>query len=137
MARDLGFLIHETKKEYVTLPKATSRRLAEEVRNELHLDDLAIIDPASPPRIINFFNETIPNRASKQISRWKIAAPLVRDHAATLRKETGQLTQRLRSDQVRTLRQKARSRTPTPDWNSTGRWSLPDLEPWDPSSMGS
>jgi hypothetical protein len=128
MAKDLGFLIHQTHQEYVTLPKATSYALAEKVRNELHLDDLTVIDQASPPRIINFFNETIPNRASSQIPRWKIAAPLVLPHAAILRKETTQLTQPLRLDLVRILRQKTEAAYAAAGVEFDGGWSLPDLE---------
>lgn len=105
MAKDLGFLIHQTNAEYVTRPKTMDLRLAEEVRDGLHLDDLVIIDPRKPPRIVNFFAETIPNRAGAQTPRWKIAAPIIRDTAKQLRKESTQLTPQLRSEMIRTLRQ--------------------------------
>lgn len=129
MAKDLGFLIHQTKAEYVTRPKSMDRRLAEEVRDGLHLDDLEIIDPRRPPRIINFFAETIPNRAGVQIPRWKIAAPIVRDTAKQLRNESTQLTPQLRSDMIRTLRQDVGAECAKHGLEYDGGWSLPDLKP--------
>lgn len=128
MARDLGFLVHETRHEYVTVSKASGRPLAEQVRAGLHLDDLAVIDPERPPRIVGFFNRTIPELAARQAARWKIAAPLVLEHAADLRKETPQITQQLRSDKVRALRQAAEEAYADAGMDFDGSWSLPDRD---------
>jgi hypothetical protein len=128
MARDLGFLVHETRSEYVTVSKASARPLAEQVRTELHLDDLTVIDPQRPPRIVNFFNNTIPDRAIRQVPRWKIAAPLVLELAADLRKETAQLTPQIRSERVRLLRQAVEQAYADAGMDFDGGWSLPDRD---------
>lgn len=134
MARDLGFLVHETHREYVTVFRASARPLAEQVRTELHLDDLDIIDPEKPPRIVNFFQKTIPGRAPHQLPRWKIAAPLVLEFVADLRKETSQLTPQIRSDRVRRLRQAAEEAYAAADMDFDGSWSLPDREDVQPAA---
>jgi hypothetical protein len=47
------------------------------------LDDLAIINQASPPRIINFFNQTIPQPRQQADSALENSGTLVRDRPAT------------------------------------------------------
>jgi len=94
MARDLGFLIHATRREYVYLPKDMDLRLFNQVPAGLALTDLTLVDPESPPRIIEFFTTTLPARASKQKERWKIAAPYVLETAGQLRFESSKITHR-------------------------------------------
>lgn len=126
MARDLGFLIHPTTREYVYLTKSITERLLNEVRTGLALDDLVPVDPSSPPRIINFFTEVLPGRAAKQAERWKITAPLVLPIAEQLRRENAAITPEVRADALRNLRQQTIARLEAAGLECGGGWSLPD-----------
>lgn len=85
MAKDLGFIVHDTKRQYLTLPDKTEPRLLDEVRDELGLTDLNLVSATSQPRIIALFTETLPAQARRVAQRWEqIGAPLL-DHYNTLR----------------------------------------------------
>ena len=124
MARDLGFLIHPTDREFVYLTKSITDRLLNEVRSTLALGDLVPVNPASPPRIINFFTYVLPGRAAKQAERWKIAAPLVLTTAEQLRKESA--APGVRADALRDLRQRTVAQLTAAGLACGGGWSLPD-----------
>lgn len=126
MARDLGFLIHPTEREYVYLTKSITDRLLNDVRSGLGLTDLTRVEPSSPPRIIQFFTETLPNRAAKQAERWKITAPVTLPVAELLRKEGAELTPQIRADTLRLLRQKTTPLLEAAGLECGGGWSLPD-----------
>lgn len=126
MAKDLGFLVHETGRQYTRLPKGTTPAHVEVLRTELGLTDLTIVNDKTP-LIRSFFEQTLPNRALATAARWKATAAYVLPYAEQLRVEGPDSTQR--TDLIRELRQEA-------DWvldsagfkkNNLG-WSLPDLE---------
>ncbi|OYN89552.1 hypothetical protein CGZ91_11775 [Parenemella sanctibonifatiensis] len=125
MARDLGFLIHPTEREYVYLDKTITPRLLDEVRNELALDDLTPVDPAKPPQIIQFFQETLKNRATTQAARWRLVAPLVLPIANQLRKEST-APPAYRAEAIRSLRAQTIPLLEGAGFECGGGWSLPD-----------
>lgn len=133
MARDLGWLIHQTHVQYLLPPKVSSRSLAEEARAELGLNDLLFIDPRNPPRIVKFFEETIPARSSGAALRWKITAPLIREFSAELRQEKAELTSVVRLDKIRELRQRTEAECVKHGLSFEGNWSLPDRT--DPATL--
>lgn len=87
MAKDLGFRVVQTKRQFVTLPDKTDRRYLTELHDELALKDLTPIN-GETPRIIDFFKSVLPNEAAAAAQRWRIMAPLVGPFAEQLRKET-------------------------------------------------
>jgi hypothetical protein len=87
MAKDLGFLALQTKRQFLTLPEKTDKRYLAEVQDEIALRDLTPIN-GDLPRIIEFFQKVLPDQAAATAARWKIMAPIVLPYAEQLRKKT-------------------------------------------------
>ena len=85
MAKDLGFIVHDTRKQYLTLPDKTDPRLLEEVRAGLALDDLQLVSSASQPRIHNLFLEVLPAQARAVAERWVQTGSTLLKHYQTMR----------------------------------------------------
>lgn len=132
MARDLGFLIHPTEREFVFLDKSMTLRLLSEVRTELALTDLQAVDRDKPPQIIQFFQDTLKNRAAGQAARWKIVAELILPVAQALRKESPGPN---RAEAIRVLRQQAIPLLEDAGFECGGGWSLPDSTDTDPDEI--
>jgi hypothetical protein len=105
MAKDLGFIVHDTKAQYLTLPDKTPLRYLEEVRDELALHDLKLVSPDSQPRIGNLFTQTLPAQARPVATRWSQVGVHLLDHYKNLRDE--RLKQWERSDALTALRTEA------------------------------
>ena len=72
MARDLGFLVHDTKAQYLTLPKDADEPYLEQVRTELAARDLKRVTPTRIPRIIDLFERILPAQAHRFAARWAV-----------------------------------------------------------------
>ncbi|SNY58373.1 hypothetical protein SAMN05421748_11979 [Paractinoplanes atraurantiacus] len=88
MAKDLGFHVAETRRQFLTLPPKTETRLLDEIRTELALHDLTLITPASRPRIEAVFQERLPKLGPATAERWALAGSTLTPYYAALRKET-------------------------------------------------
>jgi hypothetical protein len=87
MARDLGFIVHDARRQYLTLPEKTDERLLQEVRDELHLVDLDLVSATKQPRIGKLFIETLPAQAANVAARWTAVGSTLADHFKPLRNE--------------------------------------------------
>ena len=87
MAKDLGFLVHATRAQYLS-PKKTTISLVEEVRIELGLADLRVVTRDSAPRIINLFAETVPASGPATAKRWAAVGARLLPHFQALRPNT-------------------------------------------------
>lgn len=129
MAKDLGFLLHTTRRQFATLPHKMTGKLFEELRTDLSLADLTLVSEDSLPSIQQFFRETIIKQAARAAPRWAAAAATVAPYAGKLRTENVPPGDRL--ELVRELRQEL-------EWemHKAGftepllSWSLPDQEEW-------
>jgi hypothetical protein len=127
MARDLGFIVHDTRLQYLTLPDKTAVRLLEEVRDELGLADLRLVSRDSQPRIINLFTETLPAQARTVAARWRDVGAILLQRYAMLRKES--LTPWDRTHEVGKLRTEAEEALDlagVPDKERILVWALED-----------
>jgi hypothetical protein len=131
MAKDLGFLVHATQAQYLTLPKKTPMSHVDEVRRELALNDLRVVTRETPPRIINLFASTVPKEGMKTARRWSSVGSRLLSHYQALRPVTIDAPARnaalaaLRSDAEAVL---ARASVPDPIL----AWALGDeVEPSD------
>lgn len=125
MAKDLGFLVHATNRQYTTLPKGSKPIQLDQIRNELGLLDLTLVNDKTP-LIRQFLRETLPGRAEATAQRWKLTAPHVQPYADALRVEGPSSTERL--DLVRELRQVMEEVFADAGINPGDMaWSLPDL----------
>ena len=88
MAKDIGFLALGTRRQFLTLPPKTDPKLLDEVKTELALRDLTPISSTRTPRIVGFFETTLPVQAAKTAARWQLTAPVVGKWADQLRRET-------------------------------------------------
>ena len=86
MAKDLGFLVHAAKRQFLTLPPKTELRYLDEIRTELGFTDLTVATAAEPKRIENLFTDTLPKTARTTASRWATVGSTLTEHYATLRK---------------------------------------------------
>jgi len=103
MAKDLGFLLHTTRRQFATLPNKMPARLFTELHTGLGLTDLTLVTDESRPSIQQFFRETIIKQAVRSAGRWAAAAETVAPYATKLRTENVPPGDRL--DLVRELRQ--------------------------------
>jgi hypothetical protein len=87
MAKDLGFFVWETKRQFMTMPDKTDPRLLDEVKTELALDDLTIVSAGSRPRIIHPLTESLPRMARESARRWAAVGAQLLDDYKTLRNE--------------------------------------------------
>lgn len=89
MAKDLGFLVHTTGRQFITPPKAKdmSPKHIEEVRDVLRLRDLTLVTDDETPTIRAFFERTIGKEGPDAASRWQLLAPTVAPYADRLRTE--------------------------------------------------
>lgn len=85
MAKDLGFLVHATRAQYLTLPKKTTTSLVDEVRVELGLADLRVVTRDSAPRIVNLFSQTVPASGPATAKRWAAVGAGLLEHYEALR----------------------------------------------------
>uniref|UniRef100_UPI003F495642 hypothetical protein n=1 Tax=Amycolatopsis sp. CA-082387 TaxID=3239918 RepID=UPI003F495642 len=74
MAKDLGFRVLQTRRQFFTLPDKTNPRYLTEVQEELGFDLHAI--NGAMPNIIDFFKSTLPKESAAAAQRWKLMAPL-------------------------------------------------------------
>jgi hypothetical protein len=88
MAKDLGFLVHQARRQFLTLPPKTDARLLDQIKDELALSDLTLIPAESRPRIENLFTDTLPKQAPAAAKRWAAVGSQFIEDYATLRKET-------------------------------------------------
>ncbi|RSD26415.1 hypothetical protein [Amycolatopsis eburnea] len=86
MAKDLGFRVQQTRRQFFTLPDKTDRRYLTEVQEELGFDLHPI--NGEMPKIIDFFKGVLPKEAATAAQRWKLMAPLVKSYSEELRKDT-------------------------------------------------
>lgn len=86
MAKDLGFRVLQTRRQFFTLPDKTDLKYLTEVQNELGLDLHPI--NGTMPNIIDFFQSTLPKESAAAARRWHLMAPIVRHFSAELRKDT-------------------------------------------------
>jgi hypothetical protein len=86
MAKDLGFRVLQTRRQFFTLPDKTDPRYLTEVQEELGFDLHAI--NGAMPNIIDFFRSTLPKESAVAAQRWKLMAPVVLRFSAELRKDT-------------------------------------------------
>ncbi|MGH8773909.1 MAG: hypothetical protein ACRDWI_01635 [Jiangellaceae bacterium] len=127
MAKDLGFLVHETKRQFTTLIKGITGRHLQEIRDELFLRDLTLVTKTQMPLIREFFERTVLKTAHTAAHRWSAAAPVVSVYAAKLRvDDVGSAT---RQEIIRDLRQHLEQVMPLAGFDEPFlSWSLPDLE---------
>ncbi|KXK59262.1 hypothetical protein AWW66_25265 [Micromonospora rosaria] len=85
MAKDLGFLVHQTRRQFVTLPPKTEPRMLEELRNELALTDLTLVSREHPKRIEGLFTTTLPKQSRLAAARWKAVGSTLVKYYAELR----------------------------------------------------
>src|SRR5690606_8031620 len=85
--KDLGFLVHATRHQYMTLPKKTPEEHVEQLRNELGLADLTLIRTDKPARINNLFASIIPKQAAATAARWAAVGSQLGEHFDQLRRE--------------------------------------------------
>lgn len=87
MAKDLGFIVHDARAQFLTLPDKTDIRMLDEVRTELALADLKLVSATSQPRIVNLFAETLPAQARSVAARWAEVGSTLLEHYRTMRNE--------------------------------------------------
>jgi hypothetical protein len=87
MAKDLGFLVHQARRQFLTLPPKTEVRLLDEVRNEMALLDLTLVTTESRPRISSLFKDLLPSAAVATALRWATVGSRLLPHYAILRKD--------------------------------------------------
>ncbi len=131
MAKDLGFRVHETRRQFTTLPKAMTPRLFDEVRRELQLTDLTALLPDRPlPTIQEFFERTLPKVAADATARWALTASVVAPYADALRVDD--VTPAERYELVRDLRRSLTDELAHQGALGLGEelasWSLPDRD---------
>lgn len=126
MAKDLGFLVHTAERQFTSLPRGITHRLFEEVRTGLGLTDLTAVSSTQQPRIIQFFEETVPNRAHLQATRWAVTASTVLAYSERLRDPAPSPTER--ADAIRALRQAVQVTLPAAGFTGDFGWSLPDRD---------
>jgi hypothetical protein len=105
MAKDLGFLVHAAKAQFLTLPKNTTEQHVEQLRGELGLTDLKLVTATNPPRIVNLFVATIPKQAVATALRWADVGSQLAPHFDRLRREN--LSDSDRSEALAKLRDEA------------------------------
>jgi hypothetical protein len=88
MAKDLGFMVHQAKRQFLTMPPKTGTEKLEEVRLELGLRDLTLVTADSQPRIISLFRDLLPKEAAATAARWALVGSELVDHYEELRKDT-------------------------------------------------
>jgi len=131
MAKDLGFRVHATNRQFTMLPKAMTPRLFDQVKNELQLTDLTALYPDRPlPTIQEFFQRTLPKVATDAANRWALTAPVVATYADELR--LADVTPAERYDLVRDLRRdltdELTDRGALAPGEELASWSLPELD---------
>lgn len=104
MAKDLGFLVHQTKAQFFTMPKGTTDKQIQDVRTELALTDLKIVSPTTQPRIGLLFASTIPKTAGATAVRWAAVGQQLQHHYALLRQN---ITHDQRNEALADLRTEA------------------------------
>ncbi|MEU4673912.1 hypothetical protein AB0F91_39655 [Amycolatopsis sp. NPDC023774] len=124
MAKDLGFRVQETRRQFFTLPDKTEKRYLAEVQDELALDLTPI--NGDMPNIIEFFKGVLPKQAAAAAARWKIMAPTVLDYAAQLRKNT--LDDPTRTQLVAELHIEVDAILTTHRLGEPATWALPPIE---------
>lgn len=105
MAKDLGFLVHAARAQYLTLPKKTTELHVEQLRAELGLTDLKLVTAESPPRIGKLFETTIPKAGADTAARWAAVGSRLGHHFDKLRLDT--ITDTDRSAELAALRDEA------------------------------
>ncbi len=129
MAKDLGFLVHQTRRQFVSLPAKMTAQLFNEVRTELGLTDLTLVTNASRPRIQEFFKQTIVKQAKKAAPRWAVSAQVIAEYSNELRTEGMGSGDRLLL--IRDLRQEMEYQLERAGFTEPLlTWSLPDEEEW-------
>jgi len=102
MAADLGFRVWATQRQYVLATRDIDERKIQELRTELGLVDLTVVDRGSPPRIEKFLVESLPKQARKAADDWAVYAETIAPYAEELRKDV--LTPQERQQLVDQLR---------------------------------
>ncbi|OJF14528.1 hypothetical protein [Couchioplanes caeruleus] len=87
MAKDLGFLVHAAKRQFLTLPPKTDPRYLDEIKVGLGFTDLTVATTAEPKRIANLFTDTLPKTARTSAARWATVGSTLTEHYAILRKK--------------------------------------------------
>lgn len=87
MAKDLGFLVHQTRRQFLTLPPKTDPRLLDELRNELALTDLTLVSRDQPKRIEQLFTNILPKQSQPTALRWKAVGATLLTHYTELRNQ--------------------------------------------------
>jgi hypothetical protein len=87
MAKDLGFHVHQARRQFLTLPPKTDDRLLEEIKDELALRDLTLVSSTSRPRIEAVFTTTLPKHGPDIATRWAAVGSTLTDSYALLRSE--------------------------------------------------
>lgn len=105
MAKDLGFLVHATRRHFMTLPKAMELRHVEQIREELGLADLRVLTPDTTHRIIDMFRSTVPRQAHATAARWASVGRHLAPHYTALRSEA--ISERQRTELLEVLRTEA------------------------------
>jgi len=128
MAKDLGFRVWATNRQFTTLPREMDQRRYDEVRTELRPTDLTLVPATGPPPTIQqFFRETIVAAAPLAAPRWAAAASTVLPYAQQLRSDD--VASADRQHLVRELRQELEGVMPAAGFDREFlSWSLPDLE---------
>lgn len=87
MAQDLGFRISTTHDQFVFTSKDIPADKIEEIRDELALSYLKVVDRKAPPRIVDFFMKILPNSAISAAGNWGLYAPIIAPFADALRRD--------------------------------------------------
>jgi hypothetical protein len=87
MAKDLGFHVHQTRRQFLTLPPKTDVKYLEQIKDELALRDLTLVSTTSRPRIETVFTTTLPKHGSNIATRWAAVGSTLTTYYAQLRSE--------------------------------------------------
>jgi hypothetical protein len=87
MAKDLGFHVHQARRQFLTLPPKTDIRYLEELKAELALRDLTLVSATSRPRIEEVFTTTLPKHGPNIAPRWATVGATLASLYAELRSD--------------------------------------------------
>jgi hypothetical protein len=102
MAKDLGFLVHASRRHFLNLDKGTTEQTISALQNELGLADLTADSDETANHIIGLFDSTVPKQARATAIRWATVGSQLGAHFANLRDE--KITEAERSTHLTALR---------------------------------
>lgn len=135
MAKDLGFLVHASRKHFLNLQKGITEATISALRTELGLDDLTIDSDTAAHHIVGLFSSTLPGQATAVAKRWATVGSLLGTHFANLRDEKTSEADRtahlaaLRTDAGELLRDVGVER-PILAWALEEEEDYPDPDDW-------